>query len=218
VSTDTNTTARSDSSRVQKTMVEEDVFYTRELDFAVSRLKTTPSLSFETSKMISTRKLSRTAEQSTAEKYIRQQMAESLGVQLLRDKSIDLSAHHHVSVDAYCREPKILVEIYARIGALGSAQQGKIAKDVLKFSVIRKNSFFWKDARMLIALSSQAYRSVRSSWLSDAAKAHDIEFQIIELPREIERTVIQAQERQNTSRYLKDEFQKMANKLAATGL
>jgi len=143
---------------------------------------------------------SNSREQLQAEAIVRELLAKHLGVQLYPKRSIGVGTGRwkDPEVDAYSRDPKILVEIYSRVGSLKSAHIHKISHDILKLITIRESTKKWSGARIVIAFADRrAYRELQERWLGDAANSWGVELILMEVPPEMRTKVLLAQKRQN---------------------
>ncbi len=113
-------------------------------------------------------------------------------------KRISVGNRKEVEVDGHCKEPKIIVEIYAHVGALKSAQTNKIGKDFLKFQLIRANPGFFQDTRCIfVCVCESVRRGIRDCWLAAAADRFKIEIVCLKIDDEQKAVLRRAQYRQN---------------------
>lgn len=110
--------------------------------------------------------LSGSAVQRQAETSIVQKIGADLGVVLIPGGRISVGGGAHVQVDARTDEGDLLVEAYARQGALSGAQLKKVGQDILKLALLRRTEG-WSDARMILAFASLgAKNSIRGVGIS----------------------------------------------------
>ena len=134
------------------------------------------------------------SEQQTAEDYMLMSLQEKLGIQFVHDATLPFSLS--VKPDAIDPVNKVIVEAYARIGAVKGAQQHKIKGDILKLALIeRKLGTGWR--KIMCFASDEAAKFVQGkSWVAEAAKEFGVEIHIVHLPDEQKNNVISAQKRQ----------------------
>lgn len=91
---------------------------------------------------------------------------------------------------------KVIVEVYARVGAVKGAQLHKIKGDILKLALIGTElGAEWR--RILCFASDTAASYVQGkSWVTEAAKVSGIEVQVVQFPSEQQSKVMAAQARQ----------------------
>lgn len=144
------------------------------------------------------RRDSRSTEHRAAEAEILKLLSAHLQVPLRGKKRISVGSLKEVEVDGHSREPKIVVEIYAHVGALKSAQTNKIARDFLKFQLIRAKVGFFQDSRCIfVCVCESVRRGIRDCWLAAAANAFDIEIICLQIGNEQKSVLRNAQHRQN---------------------
>ncbi len=144
------------------------------------------------------RRDSRSTEHRAAEIEILKLLSEHLGVTLRGKKRISVGHQKEVEVDGHCKEPKIIVEIYAHVGKLKSAQVNKIAKDFLKFQLIRAEVGFFQDSQCIfVCVCESVRRGIRDCWLAAAAKTFGIEIIYLQIDTEQKAVLRSAQHRQN---------------------
>ena len=132
------------------------------------------------------------AEQQTAESFILTAIAARLSLQF--DVTADLGIG--VKPDGIDPFQKVVVEVYARVGALKGAQLHKVKGDLLKLAFIeRKLGHGW---RRIMCFGSHEAASflLGTSWAAEAARAFGIEVLVEPLPIEQAQLVLAAQERQ----------------------
>ena len=134
------------------------------------------------------------AAQRAAEPFILDALAKRLAV-TLEKKRVSLPGGSHVDLDGASADEQVLVEIYARQGALKAAQVKKVATDVLKLIVLKQHR---PEARCVLAFASEeAAQTVRGKkWLAEAVRDFAISVEVVELPADIRQAVIVAQTRQ----------------------
>jgi hypothetical protein len=100
-----------------------------------------------------------------------------------------------VEVDARCEDPPVFVEAYARQGRLKGAQLKKVAQDVLKLALLRRNSAHREARAVIVFASAEAERSI-TGWLRQAAATFDVELCVVDIPDKDRQQILAAQERQ----------------------
>lgn len=141
---------------------------------------------------------SRATEQVKAELLMRSLLSAQIGCVLGSKRRVSLTNRKEIEVDAYCKEPKVLVEIYAHIGELKSAQKHKIANDLLKFAAVRHTPGFWQHSRLIFACASrQVQRGIRDCWLAAASELFEVEIILLDIGKNAEFTLRMAQQRQD---------------------
>ena len=133
--------------------------------------------------------------QQLAEPFMLQALNQKLGLNL-KPAQVPLNDGIKVQLDGWDEEHKVVCEIYARIGELKGSQPDKLASDILKMHFYE--TYKGCNVRKILCFSNEAAarKLAGRSWLAGAAKALNVEIQIIELPNEICAQVIEAQNRQ----------------------
>lgn len=108
---------------------------------------------------------------------------------------LDLNEKMWVEVDAVDRENKLMVEVFARQGALKPGQRKKICQDLLKFSLLQALDEYavWK--RYIVFADDEA-RSSFNGWPGLAAERLGVEFLIADIDPELRASIRQAQQQQ----------------------
>jgi len=121
----------------------------------------------------------------------------ALGVELVPG-SFDLADGGHATVDGFFPEPAVLVEAWAHQGKLKPAQRAKVTSDALKLLWIEREVFGGAPTRKVLVLSDDraAAHFVGGSWVARALHAFQITVLIVELPKDLRKKVMDAQERQ----------------------
>jgi len=98
-------------------------------------------------------------------------------------------------IDGASADGRILVEVFARQGALKGGQRGKIARDALKLITLARAR---PGARLIIALADEtaAKPLMAKSWLAEALATFNIEVIIVELDDAVRQGIRDAQVRQ----------------------
>ncbi|MFF4880220.1 hypothetical protein [Micromonospora sp. NPDC000668] len=133
--------------------------------------------------------------QRQAEEEILAGLAASLGVVLAKPERIALSGGVFVEVDAATSDMGVVVEAYARQGRLKGAQPKKIAQDVLKLALLKREPG-WERTRTIIAFASHEARDSISGWLARAAAEFGVELFVVEVSEELRVRILNAQRRQ----------------------
>jgi hypothetical protein len=87
-----------------------------------------------------------------------------------------------------------VVEAYARQGKLKDVPPKKIAQDILKL-VLLKREPGRERTRAVIAFASQEARDSISGWIQQVAVAFDIELIVVEIPERLHAKICAAQHR-----------------------
>lgn len=134
--------------------------------------------------------------QRDAEVDILAKLSDELGT-LLAPRKWQLTEGVPVEVDGVDADTTVFVEVYARVGRLKGAQLHKVAKDVLKLSLIRSHEQRQdREPRLMIVFASdEAYNSVRG-WVRYAATDNGIELRVVEPSAQIRDQVLTAQTEQ----------------------
>lgn len=133
--------------------------------------------------------------QRDAEIIIRGLVAERLGVGLDAAR-LRLSPTTSVQVDAASDDEQILVEIFARQGALKGGQVKKVTQDAFKLLTLQRDR---PNARLYLAFASveaAAYATNPKGWITEALRVWGIEVLVIDVPDETRTALLAAQARQ----------------------
>lgn len=125
-------------------------------------------------------------------------MAGALSVELetTRDvTSISLAGGVRIEVDAATRDASVVVEAYARQGRLKSAQLKKIAQDILKLALLKREPGRQSTAAIIVFASQEARDSV-SGWVGQAADSFDVTLKVVDIPENLREQIRLAQSRQ----------------------
>jgi hypothetical protein len=145
---------------------------------------------------VSPEHLSSSAVQTEAETEILCALASKCGIELVHHpEKILLGGGVYVEVDGATPDRSVVVEAYARQGKLKGAQPKKIAQDILKLALLKRESGR-KRTRAVIAFASQEARDSISGWIQQAAKSFDIELIVVEIPEQLRDQICAAQHRQ----------------------
>jgi hypothetical protein len=121
-----------------------------------------------------------------------------------------------VEVDARCEDPPVFVEAYARQGRLKGAQLKKMAQDILKLALLRRQSAHADARAVVVFASAEAERSV-TGWLRQAAATFDVELCVVDIPKEDRQQILAARERQKMTN-IELPASELAGDLAATAV
>lgn len=134
------------------------------------------------------------SEQQATEAYLIKTLAQDLGLTFDSEKWAELPSG--VQPDAVDPENKVVVEAYARIGALKGGQLHKVKGDILKLMYIdEKLGGGWRKI-MVFADASAASYLLGKSWVAEAVRFFGIEVYVKELSKDQRDLVRAAQERQ----------------------
>ncbi|SEA98464.1 hypothetical protein [Alkalimonas amylolytica] len=141
-----------------------------------------------------TKHLSDSSEQREAESHMLCELEKKLDLHF--DQGARLPVSVGVQPDAIDLQNKVVVEVYARVGAVKGAQLHKIKGDVLKLALIGKElGSDWRKI-MCFASDSAAGYVQGKSWVAEAAKVFGIEIHVVALSSELQAKVMAAQTRQ----------------------
>ena len=101
----------------------------------------------------------------------------------------------HIEVDAATEDQTVVVEAYARQGRLKGAQPKKVAQDILKLALLKREPGR-EHTEAIIAFASNEARDSISGWLNQAAKRFDIQLEVVDVPQELRDRILRAQSRQ----------------------
>ncbi len=105
---------------------------------------------------------------------------------------IRIDQHTHIEVDAVSEDGKTVVEAYARQGRLKGAQVKKIAQDVLKLALLKRQPGR-EDTKAIIVFASQDAHDSISGWLRQAAETFDVRLAVVDIPDDLRERILQAQ-------------------------
>lgn len=134
-------------------------------------------------------------DQRDAEAVIRDLAAVRLGIPLAK-KKIELSPATRVEIDAASEDESVLVEIFARQGALKGGQVKKVAQDALKLITLKRER---PDAKLYLVFASPeaaAYVQNPKGWLTEALRVWGVHVLVVEVPEATKRALLSAQARQ----------------------
>ena len=141
------------------------------------------------------RHASDSTEQRLAEMEIVTLLSAELGVMLGPGGRIHVGDGSYVQVDARTSDDRVLVEVYARQGALHGGQLKKIGQDILKFALLRQQDHL-AESQLIIAFASQeAVDSIRG-WVAVAAFNFGVELRLVDIGAELRSILVAAQARQ----------------------
>lgn len=132
--------------------------------------------------------------QAAAEPLILAAVAEQLGV-TLAPRRLALPGGASADVDGVAADESVLVEVFARQGALKGGQRGKIARDALKLITLGRHR---PGARLILALADEAAAKPlkAKSWLAEALTTFQIEVLVVDLDPDLRAGIRAAQVRQ----------------------
>lgn len=133
--------------------------------------------------------------QRDAEGAIVAALAAKLGVALVTGGTLPLSGGVTIQLDARSEDGKFAVEAYARQGVLRGGQLKKIAQDVLKLALLRREPDF-AQVRPIIVFASEEARSSITGWVKRAAEVFDVELHVVDIDPELRAEIVATQELQ----------------------
>lgn len=138
-------------------------------------------------------------EQQYAGHVIFKEIERILAVPLQENVKIYLSDNKkiHIEPDFYSGDNCIVGEIFARVGSYKVGQRHKVAGDILKMLLL-ENVRGKKFRKMLVVCSDEEKNKLEqgASWLSESVRQFGIEVVKIDIPKELEMQIIEAQKRQ----------------------
>lgn len=134
------------------------------------------------------------AVQRAAEATILAAVAARLGV-ALSPRSFVLPNGSRVQVDGTDPDVSVLVEVFARQGALKGGQQKKVCQDALKLITLR---CMHPNARLVIAFADEHASAYASSgtWVAEALSTWGVEVLVVEIDPALRARIREAQARQ----------------------
>ncbi|GAB3032798.1 hypothetical protein GCM10011376_26020 [Nocardioides flavus (ex Wang et al. 2016)] len=135
------------------------------------------------------------AVQRDAERAIIDALAAQLGVVLVGGGALSLSGGVRIQLDARSEDGKFAVEAYARQGTLKGGQLKKIAQDVLKLALLRREPNH-ADVRPIIVFASEEARSSITGWVKRAADVFGVELHVVDIAPELREEILATQEAQ----------------------
>ncbi len=138
--------------------------------------------------------LSDAAIQRSAEAVILAKVAEHFGVDL-SPKRLVFPSGAQVEIDGASSDDSILVEVFARQGALKGGQQRKVCQDALKLITLGRS---YPGARLVLAFAdaaAAAYAS-RGTWVAEALKSWGVNVLVVEVEEAVRAEIRDAQLRQ----------------------
>ncbi len=134
------------------------------------------------------------AAQRDAEALIREKLADALSVEL-SPKTVMLGERATAALDGAAPDESVLVEIFARQGALKGGQKHKVKGDALKLITLARAR---PKARLILAFGSEeaARFALKTSWLAEALRIWGIEVFVAELETGVRSGLRAAQARQ----------------------
>lgn len=134
------------------------------------------------------------AVQREAEARILMRVSDHVGKELI-PRTVTFESGATVEVDGAEPDESVLVEIFARHGALKGGQQKKVSQDALKLITLSRSR---PSARLILAFADhQAARyATRGTWVSQALATWGVEVLVIELDQAVRDDIRDAQVRQ----------------------
>ena len=100
-----------------------------------------------------------------------------------------------IEVDAATENCSIVVEAYARQGRLKGAQLKKVAQDILKLALLKREPKR-EHTQAIIAFASQEAHDSISGWVRQAATSFGVELVVVPISEELREKIVKAQGRQ----------------------
>ena len=120
------------------------------------------------------------AVQRDAETAIIDALAAKIGVVLVNGGTLTLSGGVRIKLGARSEDGRFAVEAYARQGTLKGGQLKKIAQDVLKLALLRREPGY-ADVRPIVVFASEEARSSITGWVNRAAEVFGVEFHVVDI-------------------------------------
>ena len=140
--------------------------------------------------------LSSSVVQTMAEDTIVAAVAAARGIDLIcKPGKIWLAGGVYIEVDAATADEGVVVEVYARQGKLKGAQAKKIAQDILKLALLKREGGRER-SEAIIAFASQQARDSITGWLRQAAETFDVQMEVVDIPQDLRDQILRAQSRQ----------------------
>ncbi len=108
---------------------------------------------------------------------------------------IGLQGGVSIEVDAATDNGRIVVEAYARQGRLKGAQIKKVAQDIPKLALLKREKDR-EQTEAIIAFASQEAHDSITGWLRQAAKSFGVELKVVPIPEALRKDILMAQGRQ----------------------
>ena len=135
------------------------------------------------------------AVQRDAETAIIDALAAKIGVVLVNGGTLTLSGGARIKLDARSEDGRFAVEAYARQGTLKGGQLKKIAQDVLKLALLRREPGY-ADVRPIVVFASEEARSSITGWVNRAAEVFGVEFHVVDIDPGLRDAIVATQGRQ----------------------
>ena len=134
------------------------------------------------------------AVQLAAEPLMVQAVAAKIGVPLAKTR-LPIADGVECEVDGASADGTVLVEAFARQGAMRGAQPKKVSEDAFKLVTLAKGR---TDVKLILAFADElAAKSVLGrSWKAEALRVWGIEVLVVELPEDVRAGIHEAQVRQ----------------------
>ena len=101
----------------------------------------------------------------------------------------------YIEVDAATEDRSLVVEAYARQGQLKGSQPKKIAQDILKLALLKRQAGYERTETIIVFASQEAHNSI-SGWLQRAAAEFGVGLAVVSIPEETQDKIRDAQRRQ----------------------
>ncbi len=133
--------------------------------------------------------------QTAAEVEILERLGGTLGLVVQHSPArIDVGSAH-INVDGSADGGRVLIEAYARQGKLRGAQLKKVAQDILKFAVLKRQPGK-ENVRTIIAFASPEAQKSIAGWVKEAAATFNVELLVVDVGEDLRQTILAAQARQ----------------------
>lgn len=133
--------------------------------------------------------------QRDAESAIIDALSTKLGLSLVQGGQVTLAGGVKIQLDARSADGRVVVEAYARQGSLKGGQLKKVAQDVLKLAIIRRQPG-QEDTRAIVVFASPEALASVSKWVRQAAADFGVELVVVDIDGELRTQILEAQSRQ----------------------
>lgn len=100
-----------------------------------------------------------------------------------------------IEVDAATDDGSIVVEAYARQGRLKGAQLKKVAQDILKLALLKREPDR-EQTEAIIAFANQEAHDSISGWVRQAPESFGVQLVVVPIPEALHQEILRAQGRQ----------------------
>ena len=144
------------------------------------------------------RKKSSSTEQQYIEEVVISRIRNLLDIPFEKNSkiSVGISSNTYIQPDFYSKEEMVIGEVYAHIGTTKSAQDKKLANDILKMLLLDRKTHYVHRKIIVVCDDKVSQKLKGKGWLAECIREYDIEILQVELTTEERELVINAQKRQ----------------------